>query len=74
MRVQSIAHKGQRRLYEKNSSKGLRAETLDKLREILTFLDASPAGIARVLPLWRVQIPTGDRKGTWRLRVPTTGG
>ena len=40
MRVRSIAHKGLRRLYEENSSKGLSADTVDKLRKMLTFLDA----------------------------------
>ena len=40
MRVRSIAHKGLRRLYEDNSSKGLGADTVDKLRKMLTFLDA----------------------------------
>ena len=51
MRVRSIAHKGLRRLYEKNSSKGLSADTVDKLRKMLTFLDAmeSPEEL-RALP------------------------
>ena len=40
MRVRSIAHKGLRRLHEENSSKGLSADTVDKLRKMLTFLDA----------------------------------
>jgi plasmid maintenance system killer protein len=40
MRVRSIAHKGLRRLYEENSSKGLSADTVDKLRKMLTLLDA----------------------------------
>ncbi len=70
MRVRSIAHNGLRRLYEKNSSKGLRAETVDKLRKILTFLDAMQAPEElRALPIWRAHILTGDRKGTWSLHV-----
>ena len=40
MKVRSIAHKGLRRLYEDNSSKGLSADTVDKLRKMLAFLDA----------------------------------
>jgi plasmid maintenance system killer protein len=40
MKVRSIAHKGLRRLYEDNSSKGLGADTVDKLRKMPTFLDA----------------------------------
>jgi len=70
MRVWSIAHKGLRRLYEENSSKGLSADTVDKLRKMLTFLDAmqKPEEL-RALPLWKAHILTGDRKGTWSLHV-----
>jgi len=70
MRIRSIAHKGLRRLYEDTSSKGLSADTVDKLRKMLTFLDAmqDPEEL-RALPLWRAHILTGDRKGTWSLRV-----
>ena len=70
MRVRSIAHKGLRRLYEDNSSKGLNADTVDKLRKMLTFLDAmqDPEEL-RALPLWKAHVLTGDRKGTWSLHV-----
>lgn len=70
MRVRSIAHKGLRRLYEENSSKGLSADIVDKLRKMLTFLDAmeNPEEL-RSLPLWKAHVLTGDRKGTWSLHV-----
>ena len=70
MRVRSIAHKRLRRLYEENSSKGLNADTVDKLRKMLTFLDAmqDPEEL-RALPLWKAHALTGDRKGTWSLHV-----
>ena len=70
MRVRSIAHKGLRRLYEENSSKGLSADTVDKLRKMLTFLDAmeNPEEL-RALPMWKAHVLTGDRKGTWSLHV-----
>ena len=59
-------HKGLRRLYEENSSKGLSADTVDKLRKMLTFLDAmeDPEEL-RALPIWKAHVLTGDRKGTW---------
>ena len=70
MRVRSIAHKGLRRLYEENSSKGLNADTVDKLRKMLTFLDAmQDPDELRALPLWKAHALTGDRKGTWSLHV-----
>ena len=70
MRVRSIAHKGLRRLYEDNSPKGLSADVVDKLRKMLTFLDAmqDPEEL-RGLPMWRAHVLTGNRKGTWSLHV-----
>jgi proteic killer suppression protein len=70
MKVRGIAHKGLRRLYEEDSSKGLSADTVDKLRKMLTFLDAmeNPEEL-RSLPLWKAHVLTGDRKGTWSLHV-----
>ncbi len=70
MRVRSIAHKGLRRLYEENSSKGLSADTVDKLRKMLTFLEAmQDAEELRALPTWKAHVLTSDRKGTWSLHV-----
>ncbi len=70
MKVRNITHKGLRRLYEDNASKGLNADTVDKLRKMLTFLDAmeNPEEL-RALVLWKAHILTGDRKGTWSLHV-----
>ena len=68
MRVRSLAHKGLRRLHQDNSSKGLSADTVDKLRKMLAFLDAmqDPEQL-RALPTWKAHILTGDRKGTIEL-------
>ena len=70
MKVRSLAHKGLRRLYEDNSSKGVSADTVDKLRKMLAFLDAmqNPEEL-RALPTWEAHMLTGDRKGTWSLYV-----
>ena len=68
--MRSIVHKGLRRLYEENSSKGLSADTVDKLRKMLAFFDAmeDPEEL-RSLPLWKAHVLTGDRRGTWSLQV-----
>lgn len=70
MKVRSIAHKALRRLYEENSSKGVSADTVDKLRKMLAFLDAmqNPEEL-RALSTWKAHMLTGDRKGTWSLYV-----
>jgi proteic killer suppression protein len=70
MNVGRFAHKGLRRLYEDNISKGVNADAVDKLRKMFTFLDAmhDPEEL-RVLPAWKAHMLTGDRKGTWSLHV-----
>lgn len=70
MKVRRIAHRGLRRLYEENTSKGLGADTVDKLRKMLAFLDAmqDPEEL-RALPTWKAHLLTGDRRGTWSLTV-----
>ena len=70
MTVRSITHKGLRRLYEDNSSKGLSADTVGTLRKMLAFFDAmhDPDEL-RALPTWKAHMLTGDRKGTWSLHV-----
>ena len=46
------------------------ADTVDKLRKMLAFLDAmqNPEEL-RALPTWKAHMLTGDRKGTWSLYV-----
>ena len=70
MQVRSITHKGLRRLYEEDSPKGLGADTVDKLRKMLGFLDVmhDPEEL-RALPTWKAHKLTGDRRGTWSLHV-----
>ena len=70
MRIRNFSHKGLKSLYEEDTSKGLSADTVDKLRKILAFLDnmQDPEEL-RMLPSWRAHLLTGDRKGTWSLSV-----
>jgi plasmid maintenance system killer protein len=71
MIVRSITHKGLCHLYEENSSKGTSADTVDKLRKTLTFLDAmeNPEEL-RALPLRKAPVLTGDRKEPERHAQP----
>lgn len=70
MRIRSFTHKGLKSLYEEDTSKGLSADTVDKLRKMLAFLDnmQDPEEL-RSLPTWRAHMLTGNRKGTWSLSV-----
>jgi proteic killer suppression protein len=70
VRIRNFIHKGLKKLYEEDSSKGISPETVDKLRKMLAFLDdmQDPEEL-RSLPSWKVHTLTGDRKGTWSLSV-----
>ena len=70
MRIQNFIHKGLKRLYEEDDSKGVSSDTVDKLQKMLAFLDdmQHPEEL-RSLPSWKVHTLTGDRKGTWSLSV-----
>ncbi len=46
VKIRNFTHKGLKRLYEEDSSKGVSPETLDKLRKMLAFLDDMQEGIA----------------------------
>jgi proteic killer suppression protein len=70
MKVRNFIHKGLKRLYEDDATKGVPPDTVDKLRKMLAFLDdmEDPEEL-RVLPSWKAHTLTGDRKGTWSLSV-----
>lgn len=70
MRIRNFAHKGLEKLYAEDLAKGVPADTVDKLRKMLAFLDnMEDAEELRVLPVWKVHTLSGDRKGTWSLSV-----
>ena len=70
MKIRNIVHKGLKRLYAEDSSKGLAAETVDKLRKMLAFLqDMQSPNELRTIPVWKAHQLTGNRKGVWSLRV-----
>ena len=70
VKIRSFAHKGLKRLYLEDSVKAVPADTADKLRKMLAYLDdmQDPEEL-RSLTAWKVHTLTGDRKGTWSLSV-----
>jgi toxin HigB-1 len=70
VKIRNIVHKGLKRFYSEDSTKGVPPDTMDKLRKMLAFLDdmQEPEEL-RALPSWKVHTLTGDRKGTWSLSV-----
>jgi proteic killer suppression protein len=70
VRIRNFVHKGLKKLYADDATKGVPADTVDKLRKMFAFLDDmdDPEEL-RALPSWKVHTLTGDRKGTWSLSV-----
>ena len=73
MQIASIRHKALRRFAETGSSKGLPAGSVERLRNMLAYIDAIDAIDAaeelRVPPNFGAHQLTGDRKGEWSLTV-----
>ena len=70
MKIRNVVHRGLRRFLQRNDASGLPAHVVEKVRNILTFLqemeDAQELGD---VPSWKAHQLTGDRKGTWSLHV-----
>ncbi len=70
MQIETIRHKALRRFAETGSSKGLPAGSVDRLRNMLAYIDAIEAAEElRVPPNFGAHQLTGDRKGEWSLTV-----
>jgi len=70
VRIRNFVHKGLKRLYTDDATKGVPPDTVDKLRKMFAFLDdmEDPEEL-RMLPSWKAHTLTGDRKGAWSLSV-----
>jgi proteic killer suppression protein len=65
-----VRHRGLRRFIERDDPSGLPAQSLDKIRKILSFLeDMEDEDELRHIPSWRAHRLSGDRKGAWSLTV-----
>jgi len=70
MKIRNFVHKGLKRPYLEDRTKGLPPDTVDKLRKMLAYLeDMEDAEESRSLPAWNAHTLTGDRKGFWSLHV-----
>ena len=67
--IRSIRHKGLRRLHEDDDSRGLPAEQVGKLRDILARLDASRTADDMHFPGFRLHPLRGGLKGFWAVTV-----
>ncbi len=72
MIILSIRHKGLKRLVEDNSTKGIRTDLVNRIRNVLTAIilaDDMDGLIAGAPPGWRVHQLSGDRRDTWSISV-----
>ena len=70
MKIRNVVHRGLRRFIQRNDASGLAPAVVEKVRNILTFLqDMENAQELRDVPNWKPHQLAGDRKGTWSLTV-----
>jgi len=70
MKIRSVAHKGLKRFIERNDASGLPADFVEKIRNIVSFLqDMENVDEVGAVPSWKAHRLTGSRKGTWSLFV-----
>lgn len=67
--IETFRHKGLRQLFEDDSLKGVRADHLRKIRQILALLDAAENINDLDYPTFRLHPLKGNLKGFWSLWV-----
>jgi toxin HigB-1 len=67
--ILSIRHKDLKRLYEDEGTRGVFADHVPKLRDILARLDAAASPTDLDLPGFRLHPLKGTRKGFWAVTV-----
>ncbi len=70
MEIRNIRHKGLRNFVEKNNSKGLPPEYVEKIADIMAFLiDIESIDEVFDLQKYKPHLLSGDRAGTYSLHV-----
>jgi toxin HigB-1 len=70
MKIRNIVHKALKKLFAQGDAKGVPANAVSKLKNMLGFLqDMETLEELEALPMWKVHQMEGDRKGTWSLSV-----
>jgi len=67
--IQSFRHKGSKRLYKDDDPRGVMAEHLTKLRNILARLDAAGSVEDMNLPGFNLHSLKGQLQGSWAVTV-----
>ena len=67
--IRSIRHRGLKRLHEEDDPRGVLAEHVVKLRDILARLDAARSVADMDMPGLRLHPLRGEFKGSWAVTV-----
>lgn len=67
--IQSFRHKGLKRLFDKGEAKGIRADQLEKIENILFVLSRARKPEDMDLPGFHLHPLKGDMKGLWAVTV-----
>jgi len=67
--IRSFSHKGLKRLYEDADQRGVIAEHVVTLRDILARLDAARSVADLDMPGFRLRPLKGEMKGSWSVTV-----
>jgi proteic killer suppression protein len=67
--IESFKHKGLRQLFEEDNARGVNAEHLRKIRQILAVLDVAETIDALDLPTFHLHPLQRDFKGFWAVTV-----
>ena len=70
MNIRNVIHRGLRRFIERNDASGLPPPVVEKVRNIVTFLqEMEDTRELYDIPSWKAHPLTGDRKGKWSVAV-----
>ena len=67
--IATFRHKGLRRFFEDDDRSKLPQEMVERIRDLLTALDAAPTVDDLNLPSFRLHPLKGDLKGNWAITV-----
>ena len=67
--IRSFKHRGLKRLFEGDDSRGIRPDLVKTVREILTLLDDARTLQAMSLPAYHLHPLKGDLKAYWAVTV-----
>jgi len=67
--IKTFRHKGLKRFYEKNDRSGLAIDLIDKIKIILSSIDAAETPEELNLPTFHFHSLTGNRKGVFSITV-----